>query len=192
WLARPPAERLKDGVRVVIAGPPNAGKSSLFNVLAGRDASIVTAMPGTTRDVIEAPLAIGGVALLLIDTAGLRETGEAIEAIEAIGVDRARVSAEAADILLWLGPTEQKPERAMLVHAKADLAPAPPEADVAVSALTGQGIDQLIQLLLARSAQLLVSEGEVALNARHRQALAEMAAALEDVGASDPLIASEA
>ena len=90
WLARPPVERLKEGIRVVIAGPPNAGKSSLLNALVGREAAIVAATPGTTRDLIEAPVAIGGAAFLLIDTAGLRETGDAIEAI---GVDRARLSA---------------------------------------------------------------------------------------------------
>ena len=75
WLRRPPAERLKDGVRIVVAGPPNAGKSSLFNAIVGRDAAIVSASPGTTRDLIEAPLMLGGVPIVLIDTAGLREIG---------------------------------------------------------------------------------------------------------------------
>ena len=75
WLARPPAERLKDGVRVVIAGPPNAGKSSLLNALVGREAAIVTAVPGTTRDLVEAPVAIGGMPFVLVDTAGLRDIG---------------------------------------------------------------------------------------------------------------------
>ena len=74
-LARPRAERLKDGIRVAIAGPPNAGKSSLLNALAGRDAAITSAIPGTTRDLVEAPTAIGGVPFLLIDTAGLRDFG---------------------------------------------------------------------------------------------------------------------
>ena len=74
-LARPPAERLKDGVRVVIAGPPNAGKSSLLNALVGREAAIISAIAGTTRDLVEAPTAIGGMPFLLIDTAGLRDAG---------------------------------------------------------------------------------------------------------------------
>jgi len=189
WLARPPAERLKEGVRVVIAGPPNAGKSSLFNALIGRQAAIVTPTAGTTRDVIEAPVAIGGVAFLLIDTAGLRETRDAIEAI---GVDRARSSADAADILLWLGTTAGRPGGAVLVHPKADIVPAPPEADLAVSALTGQGLDRLASLLCERSGQLLVPEGEVALNARHRQVLAEVVETLREARTADPLIVAEA
>jgi tRNA modification GTPase len=189
WLARPPAERLKDGVRVVIAGPPNAGKSTLFNALAGREAAIVTPRPGTTRDLIEAPVALGGAAFLLIDTAGLRETGDAIEAI---GVARARASAQGADILLWLGPAEQKPGDAILVHAKADLAPTPAEADVAISAITGQGLDLLVGLLRAKAGELIVPEGEVALNGRQRQALAAVAAALLGADNSDALIAAEA
>ncbi len=80
-LARPPAERLREGLRVVIAGPPNAGKSSLLNVLAQREAAITSAVPGTTRDLIEAPTAIDGLPYLLIDTAGLRESAEEIEKI---------------------------------------------------------------------------------------------------------------
>lgn len=189
WLARPPAERLKEGVRVVIAGPPNAGKSSLFNALVGREAAIVTPMPGTTRDVIEAPVAIGGQAVLLIDTAGQRETADAIEAI---GVDRARLSAETADVLLWVGSPESRPNGALLVHAKADLAPAPRRADVAVSALNGYGVDQLRALIADRVMQLVVCEGEVALNARHRSALEDMLIALDDARADDPLITAEA
>lgn len=188
WLARPSAERLKDGIRVVIAGPPNAGKSSLFNALIGREAAIVTPIPGTTRDLIEAPVAIGGIAFLLIDTAGLRETGDAIEAI---GVDRARHSADAADILLWLGSPDAKPEGAVLVHPKADIAPRAVEADVALSALTGDGLGELETILADRAARHLVPEGEVALNARHRQTIVEMIGFLSEAGSDDPLIAAE-
>jgi len=86
-LAKPGAERLRDGIRVVIAGPPNAGKSTLLNALAGRDAAIVSPIAGTTRDVIEVPVALGGVPFLLADTAGLRKPGA--DEIEAIGMDRA-------------------------------------------------------------------------------------------------------
>ena len=88
WLDRPRAEPLKNGVRVVVAGPPNAGKSSLLNAIAGEDRAIVTDIPGTTRDHIEVPLSLDGVPIVLTDTAGLRETDEPVERI---GVDRARL-----------------------------------------------------------------------------------------------------
>jgi tRNA modification GTPase len=100
WLDRPRVEPLKDGVRVVVAGPPNAGKSSLINAIAGQERAIVTEVAGTTRDHIEVPLSIGGVPVLLTDTAGLRETAEPVERM---GVDRARGLMEQADILLWMG-----------------------------------------------------------------------------------------
>lgn len=187
WLARPPAERLRDGVRVVVAGPPNAGKSSLLNVLAGRDAAIVTALPGTTRDLIEAPIALGGAPFVLIDTAGLRESDDAVEAI---GVARARASLAAADIVLWLGEAEAAPGSAIRVHAKADLGPAPGSADVSTSAVTGAGLDVLVRMLIQRSAEMLPAPGEVALNARHRAALADAGAALAETGA-DLLIVAE-
>jgi len=189
WLARPSVERLKEGIRVVIAGPPNAGKSSLFNALIGREAAIVTAMPGTTRDLIEAPVAIGGVAFLLIDTAGLRETGDAIEAI---GVDRARLSAAAADILLWLGPPEHKPDGAIAVHPKADICAATPEAELVVSALTGQGLDELARFLVERSGQPVGLEREFAINQRHKTVLAETAEALDGARSTDALVRGEA
>jgi tRNA modification GTPase len=188
WLARPPAERLKDGIRVVIAGPPNAGKSSLLNALVGRDAAITSEVPGTTRDLIEAPLAIGGAPFVLIDTAGLRESGDAIEAI---GVGRAQASVAAADIVLWLGDPRQAPERSISVHAKADLGPPTGRSDISTSVTTGEGIADLSRLLVGRSASLLPGDGEVALNARHRAALAEAVAALAEADSADPLIAAE-
>ena len=192
FLARPPVERLRDGVRVVIAGPPNAGKSSLLNVLAGREAAITSEIAGTTRDLVEAPTAIGGAPFLLIDTAGLRESGDEIETI---GVERAQASLAAADLVLWLGAPELAPGRGrtILVHAKADIVPADPRADIAVSARTGEGIDALVDLLVARSRVLLPAEGEVAINARHRAALADAVEWLgEAEAAHDPLIAAEA
>ena len=149
----------------------------------------MTAMPGTTRDLIEAPVAIGGVAFLLIDTAGLRETGDAIEAI---GVDRARLSAAAADILLWLGPPEHKPDGAIAVHPKADICAATPEAELVVSALTGQGLDELARFLVERSGQPVGLEREFAINQRHKTVLAETAEALDGARSTDALVRGEA
>ncbi len=192
WLARPAAERLRDGVRVVIAGPPNAGKSSLINALVGREAAITSDIAGTTRDLVEAPVAIGGTPFLFTDTAGLRDSHDAIEAI---GVARARGVMEAADIVLWLGAPEECPDtdRAVLVQTKADLDPPLRTRDIVVSAVTGAGLAELTALLVDRAATLLPAEGETALNARHRAALTEAADWLREADAADDLlIAAEA
>ena len=189
YLARPAAERLRDGVRVVIAGPPNAGKSTLLNALVGRDVAITSEIPGTTRDVIEAPVALGGIPFLIADTAGLRVGAGTIESI---GVERAQGRIGTADLVLWLGASSDKPERALLIQAKADIARPNPQADLAISARTGHGMMELVRLLIQCSSALLPARGEVALNARHRAALIEAAAALQGVEAAmDPLIAAE-
>ncbi|MBV9931934.1 MAG: tRNA uridine-5-carboxymethylaminomethyl(34) synthesis GTPase MnmE [Alphaproteobacteria bacterium] len=191
-LARPPAERLRDGLRVVIAGPPNAGKSSLLNWLAGRQAAITSAIAGTTRDLVEAPTAIGGTPFLLVDTAGLRDSADEVERI---GVARAEQSLAAADLILWLGSPGEAPAggRTLVVQSKIDVAPRDPAADAQVSAETGEGMDRLVALLIARARALLPKAGEVALHRRHRAALAEAAAALEDaLATADFVLAAEA
>jgi tRNA modification GTPase len=186
-LLNPPAERLRDGIRVVLSGPPNAGKSSLFNALIGRDAAIVTEIPGTTRDRIEAPVALDGLPLLLIDTAGLRD--DAADKVEAIGIERTSAAIAEADIVLWLGDPGECPEGAQLVAAKSDLGPG---EGLPVSAVTGEGIDQLKAHILDRARALLPRPGMLALNARHRRILyevqGEMAGATQ---ASDLLIIAE-
>lgn len=189
-LRRPSAERLRDGIRVVLSGPPNAGKSTLLNALAGRDAAIVSPIAGTTRDRIEAPVAIAGIPFLFTDTAGLR--GDGMDQIEHIGIGLARRAMEAADVILWLGPQEECPDdpRAILLRAKADLDEE--GCGLKVSALTGKGMDDLRALLCERARSLLPRDGEYALNKRQREALAGMCREL-DQGASttDYLILAE-
>lgn len=189
-LARPPAERLRDGIRVVLAGPPNAGKSTLLNALTGREAAITAPSAGTTRDLIEAPVAIAGVAYLLTDTAGLRD---GTDPVERIGVERARGAIEAADILLWLGAPADCPPHpgAIRLHPRADILPLmTPQADLAVSARTGQGMDALLSLIDERARALLPREDDIAVNARQRDALADCAIALRD-SPTDPILFAE-
>ncbi|MBJ7443195.1 MAG: tRNA uridine-5-carboxymethylaminomethyl(34) synthesis GTPase MnmE [Sphingobium sp.] len=190
-LAAPSAERLRDGVRVVLAGPPNAGKSTLLNALVGRDAAIVSDIAGTTRDRIEVPAAIGGVAFLFTDTAGLRdETGDAIEAI---GIDRARSALAAADIILWLGDAADMPrDNALLIAAQCDRDGEGDRSGLRLSARTGEGMDALVALLLDRAAKLLPCEGDYALHARQRQRVRHIAAFLDSAAsARDLLILAE-
>jgi len=186
-LGRPPAERLRDGVRVVLAGPPNSGKSTLLNALVGREAAITSEIAGTTRDLIEAPVAIGGVPLVLIDSAGLRDSADAIEAI---GVDRASEAIVAADLVLWLGPPEQAPRRphVLKVHTKCDLGGTTGGADISVSAVTGAGLNELLGTMLSEALALLPGESEVAVNARQRQALSETVASLTGAGQEHDLV----
>ena len=190
-LAGPPVERLRDGVRVVLAGPPNAGKSTLFNALAGRDAAIVTDIPGTTRDLIEAPVALDGWPLLLIDTAGLREGDDPVERI---GIARATSAVDDADILLWLGDPAEAPQTPATIKlaARCDVDRISADAvDLSVSAVTGEGMDTLRSLLVSRAAALLPREAEIATNARQRAALADALSALRLGQAPDALLFAE-
>ena len=182
------AARIREGLAIAVTGPPNVGKSSLVNALSARDAAIVTAIPGTTRDPIEVPLDLGGAAATLIDTAGLRETDDPIERE---GIARARARAEAADLVLHVADRLPKapPDSGWLILNKIDLLPPPaklPHHSFAVSALTGSGVTELRAALSAWAADV-TRPGEPALlgHARHRAAFADAAAALADAAASD-------
>jgi tRNA modification GTPase len=188
WLARPHVELLRDGIRVVLAGPPNAGKSSLLNVLVEQDRAIVSELAGTTRDVIEVPVALGGIPLVFVDTAGLRLSDDAVERI---GIGLAERQARGADILLWLGEAGACPAHSnpLLVHAKSDLGgEAPPEA-MAVSAVTGAGVAELRRAITERAKTLLPGEGELALNKRQAALITEALASLEALSGDLVLIA---
>jgi tRNA modification GTPase len=189
-LERPRAERLREGVRVVLGGPPNSGKSSLFNALVGDGAAIVSPIEGTTRDVLERPVAFGGTPFVLVDTAGLREEGAG--EIETIGVARAQAALERADIVLWLGEEGTGPPRAIEVQARSDdpTAPTKRRPDHVVSAVTAEGLPALEADLVARASRLLPQPAVAAINARQAGLLAEAAQAIAE-GAADPLLIAE-
>jgi len=193
-------ERLREGVTIAVVGAPNAGKSSLVNLLARRDVAIVSSEAGTTRDVIEAHLDLGGYPVILVDTAGLRL---AEGAVEAEGIARARARAEAADLVLALFDATCPPDpttramldgRAIRVRSKSDLAsPQDGFEALPLSAKTGFGIDQLIEALTARVSALLADAGAPPpTRARHRDALARCVAALTAAGTMpEPELAAE-
>ncbi len=171
-LAAPPVERLHDGVRVVIAGPPNSGKSTLLNALTGRDLAIVSPLSGTTRDRIDASVTRGGIAFVLTDTAGLTDAPN--DMVEQIGVARAEAAISAADVVLWLGDTAPSDPGHIAIHARADLperAMLPPFCDLSVSAETGAGITDLWNMIADRAANLLPIADAIATNERQRALL---------------------
>ncbi|MEL7446941.1 MAG: GTPase, partial [Pseudomonadota bacterium] len=192
WLDRPRAEKLGEGFRVVLAGPPNAGKSTLFNALIESEAAITSPIAGTTRDVIEWSVAIEGVPFCFVDTAGLRS--ESGDAIEAIGIDRARDQLARADIVLWLGPEGEGPPGAWEIAAKADADDfiVKSSAIHSVSAENGAGIGDLKGSLLTHARSALPKPGEVALNARQHHHIEEVEQALRSANDhSDLLLIAE-
>jgi tRNA modification GTPase len=193
WLERPRIEPLKAGVQVVVAGPPNRGKSSLINALAGEERAIVTDVPGTTRDHIEVPFSLAGIPILLTDTAGLRVTDDRVEAI---GVRHAERLVGAADILVWLGDATDAPShpQRVLIHAKADLTDRGdwPADALAVSSVTGEGIPQLLLRIEELARALLPGEDAIALNRRQARHVGEAAEALAvDTGVDIVLLAEQ-
>jgi tRNA modification GTPase len=179
WLAKPTAEPLLRGFRVVLAGPANSGKSTLLNRMAGRDAAIVSDIAGTTRDRIDVPVQHRGIAFVLSDTAGLNP--DTLDPIEQAGIERTHRAVEEADVLLWLGDGPAPIERAILVHARSDLSEraAPVPGRVAVSGQTGAGIEDLWDAIHAHVAAAIPPLDERTLNARQHRELDAAREAIE-------------
>jgi tRNA modification GTPase len=170
---------LRSGVHVVIAGPPNVGKSSLLNRLAGEERAIVTPIPGTTRDALREPVQIEGVPLTLIDTAGLRASSDSIERL---GMERARREIASADVVLQVAeaaseaaPLEEVPVSAarLVVFNKLDLHPgfSAPPGGLAVSARTGEGLGELRKAILKAAGWSSAGESTFLARERHLRAL---------------------
>jgi tRNA modification GTPase len=189
------AERVRDGFEIAIVGPPNAGKSTLLNYLAGREAALTSEQAGTTRDVIEVRMDLGGLPVTLLDMAGLRETEDAVEAA---GVARARARAEAADIRVFLLPSDSLPGRLfrdgdIRLRGKADLQPLDGQTDetecLPVSGRTGMGIDALLERIEV-TLELRAARPSLFNRARHRRCVEEarvaLGSALGQIEMADP------
>ena len=177
---------IKDGIRTVIIGKPNVGKSALMNRLAGYDKAIVTDIAGTTRDMIEENISLGGIPIKLIDTAGIHDTAEEVEKI---GVERSVRSIEGADLVLVildgsrnidnedkLVIEKSQNTKRIIIANKSDLGAAESAkdiADVCISAKTGEGIEQLTELIkgMYKLGEISSKCGEIITNIRHKKAL---------------------
>ncbi|MEM1360857.1 MAG: tRNA uridine-5-carboxymethylaminomethyl(34) synthesis GTPase MnmE [Pseudomonadota bacterium] len=170
------AERIRDGFEVAIVGPPNIGKSTLLNRLARRDAALVSDVAGTTRDIVEVRMDIGGLLVTFLDTAGLRETGDAVETL---GIERARDRAKAADLRIILtdgaGPLiPPLSQDDLVLRGKADQS----DGDEGISGLTGAGVPELLAHIEKVFADRASSAGPVT-RERHRRALSRAIEAME-------------
>lgn len=171
------AERIRDGFEVAIVGAPNAGKSTLLNTLAGRNAAITSEFAGTTRDVIEVHMDLGGLAVTFLDTAGLRVSDDAVEKI---GIERAKERAGQADLRVFLLDSTghslgiSPREGDISVHGKADLGPVD---GLSISGTTGQGVSELIDIITEKLTHLASGAG-LAIRERHRNAIVRAARSL--------------
>jgi len=191
-LQSPVAEMLREGFRVALAGPPNVGKSTLFNALLENEAAITAPLAGTTRDVLVRTVALGGVPFTLVDMAGLRE--DSADPVEAVGIERAQAEIARADLVLWLGGEGDGPEGAWEIQPQSDRSdhPAKAESRYRVSALTGENLAALKQGLIEAASGVMPKPGETALNRRQRNLLGQALAALQEAqGESDPLLLAE-
>ncbi|WP_370678180.1 tRNA uridine-5-carboxymethylaminomethyl(34) synthesis GTPase MnmE [Pleomorphomonas sp. PLEO] len=181
-------ERIRDGFEVVVLGPPNAGKSSLVNALSEREVAIVTDIPGTTRDLLEVHLDLGGYAVTLVDTAGLRDGGDVIE-VE--GMRRGRARAQSADLILWLDENGGDPPqdittlggKVLSVQTKADLNSSNREG-LTISIHDRASVDRLLHRLSQEAAGRLGGEAPLVSRARQRQCLEQAVSALRDIEVS--------
>ena len=173
------AERIREGFEVAIVGRPNTGKSTLLNALAGREAAITSEIAGTTRDVIEVRMDLSGLAVTILDTAGLRETDDTVEGI---GVQRALDRARQADLRVFLVEEDEalmlepRPED-LVLRAKADLL-APAIGMAGVSGKTGEGVGDLISAIVDRLSHRVASAGLIT-RARHKSAIEKALKAME-------------
>ena len=191
-LLAPAAEMLREGYRVVLAGPPNAGKSTLFNALVDSEAAITSPVAGTTRDVLVRPVALAGIPFTFIDMAGLRE-GSA-DPVETIGIARAQAEIARADLVLWLGTEGEGPPGAWEIDPQCDRSDRQSKAAPShrVSAVTGENLGVLKQALIDHAAVSMRGPGETALNRRQRDWLERAAVSLETAGREeDPLVLAE-
>jgi len=190
----PLGQRLRSGYRLVLVGPPNVGKSSLLNALLGSDRAIVSPVPGTTRDTVEESIELAGFPVRLIDTAGLRPS---TDLVEQEGINRTRIAAEQADLVLALidrtqpkDPCESEwgrfSEKLLKILTKADLPGAYSGLGHPVSAKTGEGLDSLRKTVAQRLAGNLLAPGseEIAVNARHAEGLQRATEALATASSS--------
>jgi tRNA modification GTPase len=191
-LDAPAAETLREGYRVALAGPPNAGKSTLFNALVESEAAITAPLAGTTRDVLVRPVALAGIPFSFVDMAGLRERGT--DVVEEIGIARAQSEIERADLVLWLGAEGEGPAGAWEIEPQCDRDEHPGKRAPRhrVSAVSGEGLPELKRGLIARAATAMPRPGETALNRRQRDLLAQATEALRSAEQeSDPLLLAE-
>jgi len=186
--------RLRSGYRLVLAGPPNAGKSSLLNALLGLDRALVSSIPGTTRDTVEESILLAGFSVRLIDTAGLRPSSDPIEQE---GIARTRAAMKSADLVLALIDSTQSSDpcadewpslgpKVLPIFTKADLPPKQKTSGLTVSAQTGAGLDSLRSKISQHLTADLATPGadEIAINSRHEDALRRTAEALACASAS--------
>lgn len=187
-LDSPRAEKLKEGFCVVLAGPPNSGKSTLFNALTESEAAIVSPIAGTTRDVIERAVAMRGVPFSFVDTAGLRDDGA--EEIEAIGIERARSQLERADIVLWLGDEGFGPAGAWEIAARSDANDfiEKQSAHYTVSAVSGEGLGALKLALIETALEKFPLRGQATINARQNSHLRDAIEGLEGAARENDLL----